>query len=153
MKRSWVCFKIHFNKINFLKKEHFAHFIEKSSSSKNKKNIVLIDDEYYLYKESWEYLNPNIHFIYFSQYDDFFESLDLRVLNLNDIDLVITDYYFDKISRGMTLFSSNYLERLKNIYGYKKTIILASNSNSKNSYEIFDRVIDKIPIKLDQLIQ
>lgn len=63
----------------------------------------------------------------FSNFDEFFDAIDRGIIIVNNIHLVITDYYFDQIKIGMNVFSNGYLETLKDIYEYKGPLVLATN--------------------------
>ena len=103
-------------------------------------------------KKNWEYLNPYTDFIYFNHFEEFFDSLNSNSTDLHKIDIILTDYYFDKIKIGITLFSNDYLGTLRNSYGYKEFIVLCSNI-SLNNHEKIDKIIDKIPVELDILLK
>lgn len=157
---SWVCFRIEFNNIKFKPKPTYNNiFISNNiiNYNKNRENkieksiVVLIDDEIYLL-DQWKQLNPGIEFIYFSHYDNFFDSIDLKKLNLNDILLVLTDYYFDKIKLGMTLLSSNSLSTLREIYDYEGFIVLVSNVSTLQDIKYIDATFNKIPININNMM-
>ena len=118
----------------------------------NKKiEVFVIDDENYLY-EDWKKINSDCNFTMFSSYDDFFIYLSKDPKKIDEIDLILTDFYFDKIRAGLTLFTSDVLGSLRDIYDYKGFIILVSNANvAENSY--IDDVVDKVPKKIFSLIE
>lgn len=113
-------------------------------------NIVVIDDEPYLY-ESWKSLNPECHFSIYSHFDDLFDHIDLGKVDIKRTNLIITDFYFDKIRSGMTLFTNDYLGTLKEIYDYTGPVVLATNGSSVDS-PLLDLSVEKKPTKIKRLI-
>lgn len=144
---SWTEFKIHLPKIKLDNK--FDNKLE--SNFLLQINAVIIDDEPHLY-EDWKELNNDCNLYIFSNFDDLFNQIDSKKINIEDINLVITDYYFDKIRTGMTLFSSDFLDTLKDIYDYKGPIILATNGSSVQS-PLIDAVIGKSSLKIEALLR
>ena len=115
-------------------------------------NVIVIDDENYLYHD-WKKINPNVKFTFFNYFDDFFDDIDSKSIELNNVDLILTDYYFDKIRIGLTLLTTDYLSSLKNIHEYNGFIVLASNLSVANNFENIDIVIDKKPRNIELLIE
>ena len=110
----------------------------------------MIDDENYLY-EDWKKINSDCNFTMFSSYDDFFIYLSKDPQKIDEIDIILTDYYFDKIRAGLTLYTSDVLGSLRDIYEYKGFIVLVSNANVDENSHI-DAVVDKVPKKILDLI-
>lgn len=117
----------------------------------DKCKIVIIDDESYLFNE-WKSLNRTCELQYFASFEEFFDQIDLKVIDLEEINLIITDFYFDNIDQGKTLLSENYIESLIEIYDYKSLLALASNGTSFRSPHI-NAIIEKKPIDLRILIK
>ena len=42
-------------------------------------DIIVVDDESHMYK-NWEEINQNVNFIYFSHFDELFDSIDSKKL-------------------------------------------------------------------------
>lgn len=131
-------------------KKYFINDNKDSLKSIKKIHAIVIDDESHLY-DNWLPLNTDVNFYLFKCFDDLFDSLDSNEIELNKIDLILTDYYFDKIAIGMTLLTSNYLGTLRNIYDYHGFIVLSSNI-SIHIQDKIDATIDKTPIRISDLI-
>lgn len=160
IKNSWVCFKIILKEINYIKNsstnevKHNESLIEEVLNKPAQLlTVAIIDDEFHLYKD-WELINPNVRFLYFSHYDHFFDELDdNKNISISEINIIITDFYFDKIQYGLTLLSSNNLESLRNVYRYNGIIALSSNVEQDNLInKHIDIVINKYPQRIENLI-
>lgn len=114
-------------------------------------DVVVIDDDPHIYDE-WKSLNNDCRFFVFSNFDEFFDTIDKGVIIVNNIHLVITDYYFDHIKIGMNVFSNGYLETLKDIYEFNGPIVLATNGSFENHHQ-FDAVIGKHPQMIKSLLK
>lgn len=113
-------------------------------------DIIVVDDESHMYK-NWEEINQNVNFIYFSHFDELFDSIDSKKIDTNKIQLILTDYYFDKVKTGMTLLSNDNLGTLRDIYDYEGFVVLVSNISLQKHVKI-DAIIEKTPIKIDKLL-
>ncbi len=112
--------------------------------------IVVIDDDPTPYKE-WQTLHSQYQFAFFTHFDELFDAIDDKKVSIQEIKILITDYYFDKVQIGMSLCSNDYLGTLKEIYEYNGKIILATHG-SLNHIEHIDRIIQKSPQNIHDLL-
>lgn len=114
-------------------------------------NILVIDDDSFIYRK-WKRINSNCNFLIYSDFESVFCSFDQNLLSLIDIDLIITDYYFDMIKPGLNLYSFDFLGTLKEIYDYTGPIVLSTHLALEESEKI-DLVIRKEAVLVASLLK
>lgn len=129
------------------KKDEPQNEVLSINEDKNSYTIAIIDDEPETY-QSWKEINLNVNILLFDSFDSFFDYLDLNALNVKSLNAVFTDFYFDKITQGMTVLTSDNIGDLKDIYGFTGPIILVSNASFKDTEKLFDSIISKYPIDI-----
>jgi signal transduction histidine kinase len=129
------------------KKDEPQNEVLSINEDKNLYTIAIIDDEPETY-QSWKEINLNVNILLFDSFDSFFDYLDLNELNVKSLNAVFTDFYFDKITQGMTVLTSDNIGDLKDIYGFTGPIILVSNASFKDTEKLFDSIISKYPIDI-----
>jgi signal transduction histidine kinase len=116
----------------------------------SKNIIIVIDDDPSVYQDL-DTVSSKYSFVFFSHFDAFFDAIDSNQICTSKIKILITDYYFDKVSVGMNLFSNDYIGTLKDIYEYKGKIIL-STYGSFHHIEHIDAIIQKSQQNIHELL-
>lgn len=120
-------------------------------SNNDKYQVIILDDEPHILNQ-WKQINPDIDFLYFNQYDDLFDYIDREKIDLSNIKLILTDYYFDKIKLGLNLLSNDNLTTLREIYDYEGYIVLFTNAPPLQNIKHVNATISKSPINLSRFI-
>lgn len=147
-KMSEIILKVY--QAKYLVSENILHDKNEAIINSEKFDVIVVDDESHIYK-NWEEINQNVNFIYFNHFDELFDCIDSKKINANEVQLILTDYYFDKVKTGMTLLSNDNLGTLRDIYDYEGFVVLVSNISSQKHMQI-DAMIEKTPIKIDKLL-